>query len=324
MEERVDATGTAGLAGAGAQAQELDLSKRSRPGETIIQALLFISGAISILTTLGIVWVLVSESVKFFTSPEVSILEFWTTTTWQPQLLQFGIWPLIISTLRTATIGLMVAIPLGLGAAIYLSEYADPKVRATLKPILEILAGVPTVVYGYFALNFVTQILRNALNQPGQEVVQIFNTMSAGLVIGVLITPLIASMSEDALSAVPNSLRQAAYGLGSTKFETATRVVLPAALSGVLAAIIVAMSRAVGETMIAAIAAGAGPNFTFNPFVAAETMTGHIARISGGDLSQFTIDYQSIFAIGIVLFGMTLFLNIISNIIVARFREVYE
>lgn len=220
-------------------------------------------------------------------------------------------------------IGLLIAIPLGLGAAIYLSEYANPKVRASLKPILEILAGVPTVVYGYFAINFVTVILRNLLNQNG-EVVQIFNNMSAGLVIGILIIPLIASMSEDALRSVPDSLRQASYGLGATKFETVAKVVLPAALSGVLAAIIVATSRAVGETMIAAIAAGAGPNFTFNPFVAAETMTGHIARISSGDLSFQSIDYQSIFAIGLVLFFMTLILNIISNIVVARFREVYE
>lgn len=323
MEERVEVTRAEALAGAGTQAQTLDLSKKPRLNETIIQGLLFTSGAISILTTLGIVWVLFIESSTFFLSEEVSIIEFWTTTTWQPTLGLFGIWPLILATLRTSIIGLFVAIPLGISAAVYLSEYADPRVRAYLKPILEILAGVPTVVYGYFAINFVTVLLRNLLNLNG-EVVQIFNNMSAGLVIGILITPLIASMSEDALRAVPDSLRQASYGLGATKFETATKIVLPAALSGVLAAIIVASSRAVGETMIAAIAAGAGPNFTLNPFVAAETMTGHIARISSGDLSFQTIDYQSIFAIGLVLFFMTLILNIVSNIVVARFREVYE
>lgn len=323
MEERVEATRGKALEGMGTQAQTLDLSKKPRINETIIQALLFTSGAISILTTLGIVFVLFTESLEFFASDKVNLWEFFTGTTWQPRIDEFGVLPLVLATLRTSMIGLLIAIPLGLGAAIYLSEYANPKVRASLKPILEILAGVPTVVYGYFAINFVTVILRNLLNQNG-EVVQIFNNMSAGLVIGILIIPLIASMSEDALRSVPDSLRQASYGLGATKFETVAKVVLPAALSGVLAAIIVATSRAVGETMIAAIAAGAGPNFTFNPFVAAETMTGHIARISSGDLSFQSIDYQSIFAIGLVLFFMTLILNIISNIVVARFREVYE
>lgn len=318
MEKRVEA-----LAGAEVKTQEFDLSKKPRLNETIIQGLLFASGVISIFTTLGIVLVLFTESLEFFASDQVDLIEFITNTTWQPRIGQFGVAPLVLATLRTSIIGLFVAIPLGLGAAIYLSEYADPRVRAYLKPILEILAGVPTVVYGYFAINFVTVALRSLLNQNG-EVVQLFNNMSAGLVIGILITPLIASMSEDALRAVPDSLRQASYGLGATKLETAAKVVLPAALSGVLAAVIVAASRAVGETMIAAIAAGAGPNFTFNPFIAAETMTGHIARISSGDLSFQSIDYQSIFAIGLVLFLMTLVLNIISNIVIARYREVYE
>ncbi len=318
MEKRVEA-----LAGAEVKTQEFDLSKKPRIMETIIQGVLFASGAISIFTTVGIVLVLFNESLKFFESDQVDLIEFFTKTTWQPRIGEFGVAPLVLATLRTSMIGLFVAIPLGLGAAIYLSEYANPKVRASLKPILEILAGVPTVVYGYFAINFVTVALRALLNRNG-EVVQIFNNMSTGLVIGILIIPLIASMSEDALRAVPDSLRQASYGLGATKLETVAKVVLPAALSGVLAAIIVATSRAVGETMIAAIAAGAGPNFTFNPFVAAETMTGHIARISSGDLSFQSIDYQSIFAIGLVLFFMTFALNIISLIVIARFREVYE
>jgi phosphate transport system permease protein len=190
-----------------------------------------------------------------------------------------------------------------------------------LKPILEILAGIPTVVYGYFALTFMTPLLQSIF---GQQVVQIYNVASAGIVVGILLIPLIASMSEDSLSAVPRSLREASYGLGATRFETATKVVLPAALSGVIAALIVAISRAVGETMIVALAAGAGPNFTFNPFNAAETMTGHIARISSGDVSYQSLQYNSIFAIGLALFVITLTLNIISNVVVRRFREVYE
>jgi phosphate transport system permease protein len=205
--------------------------------------------------------------------------------------------------------------------AIYLSEYASPRARGTLKPILEVLAGIPTVVYGYFALTFMTVLLRNIF---GNDTVEIFNVGSAGIVIGILIVPLVTSMSEDALSAVPRSLREAAYGLGATRLETALRVVVPAALSGITAAFIVAISRAIGETMIVAIAAGAGSAFTFNPFKAAETMTGHIVRISGGDISYDSIDYNSIFAIGLVLFLMTLTLNIISRRVVRRFREVYE
>jgi len=216
---------------------------------------------------------------------------------------------------------MLIAIPLGMGVAIYLSEYASTKVRSYLKPVLEVLAGIPTIVYGYFALTFMTPLLRLIL---GRDIVSIYNMTSAGLVMGILILPLIASMTEDALSAVPRSLREAAYGLGGTKLEVALKVVVPAALSGISAAIIVGISRAIGETMIVAVAAGAGPNFTFNPFMGAETMTGHIVRISGGDLSYDSIDYNSIFAIGLMLFFVTLTLNIISQVIVRRFREVYE
>lgn len=247
--------------------------------------------------------------------------EFLTTTTWQPHLVQFGIWPLLNSTLLTTFVAMLVALPLGLSAAIYLSEYASARARGILKPILEILAGVPTVVYGYFAITFMTPLLRAIF---GQDTVQIYNTASAGLVMGIMILPMVSSMSEDALSAVPRALRQGAYGLGATRLETALKVVVPGALSGIIAAFIIGISRAVGETMIVAIAAGAKPNFTFNPFEAAETMTGHIARISGGDLSYNSIDYNSIFVIGLTLFIMTLTLNIISGYIVRRFREVYE
>lgn len=302
--------------------KHVDLRQKSpRIGETIIQALLFASGAISIFTTIGIVFVLAKESLLFFTSGEVNIIEFFTSTKWQPHLKEFGILPLLNSTLMTSAIAMLVAIPLGLSAATYLSEYASVRVRSILKPILEILAGIPTVVYGYFAITFMTPLLRSIF---GEGTVQIYNTASAGLVMGVMIVPIISSMSEDALSAVPQALRQGAYGLGATRFETAIRVVIPSALSGIIAAFIVGVSRAVGETMIVAIAAGAGPNFTFNPFEAAETMTGHIARISGGDLSYNSIDYNSIFAIGLALFLMTLILNIVSSRIVRRFREVYE
>jgi phosphate transport system permease protein len=374
-----------------------DLSKRRRWGEFIIQTLLFLSGAISILTTVGIVYELGKESLVFFTqqnweqtnrtlkssisasdtefdvgtsgftlkdgdtirvegevmglvsitegrvtvergaqqteitdhkigsevfrSTKVTLREFFTGTKWNPQIGQFGIWPLLNATLMTASIAMLVALPLGLSIAIYLSEYATQRVRSFLKPILEILAGIPTVVYGYFALTFMTPLLRSLL---GVDVVEVYNTASAGIVIGVLIIPMVSSMSEDALSAVPRALREASHGLGATKLETAVKVVVPAAFSGIVAAFIVAISRAIGETMVVALAAGAGPNFTFNPFQPAETMTGHIVRISGGDLSYDSIDYNSIFAIGLFLFFITLSLNAISQRVVRRFREVYE
>jgi phosphate transport system permease protein len=249
-----------------------------------------------------------------------TLLEFFTNTNWIPAIGEFGVIPLINATLMTSTIAMLVALPLGIGAAVYLSEYASPRVRSTLKPALEILAGIPTVVYGYFALTFMTPLLRGIF---GVEVVNIYNTGSAGIVVGILIIPLISSMSEDALHAVPQDLREASYGLGATKLETVIKVVIPAALSGILAAFIVAVSRAIGETMIVAIAAGAGPNFSFNPFDSAETMTGHIARISGGDLSYDSIDYNSIFAIGLTLFLMTFILNALSRVIISRFRETY-
>jgi len=298
-----------------------ELRKRARPGETLVKGILWLCGTFSILTTLGIVYVLGRESLLFFQSAEVTLSKFLGTTTWQPAIGQFGIWSLITATLVTSAIAILFALPVGLAIAIYLSEYASPRTRNTIKPILEVLAGVPTVVYGYFALTFMTPILRNLF---GIETVQIYNTASAGLVIGILILPLVSSMSEDALRAVPDALRAAAFGLGATRLETAVQVVLPAALSGVTAALIVAVARAIGETMIVAVAAGAGPNFTFNPFESAETMTGHIVRISGGDISYQSIDYTSIFAIGMVLFLMTLSLNIFSRSVSARFREVYE
>ena len=299
----------------------VDLRKRHRWGERLIQGFLFFCGAFSILTTLGIVYEIGKEALLFVLTPGVSLWKFFTGTVWQPQAGEFGILPLVSATLTTTTFAMLIAVPLGLGVAIYLSEFASPRLRRIIKPTLEVLAGIPTVVYGYFALTFMTPVLRSIF---GRDVVDIYNTASAGIVMGILILPLISSMSEDALSAVPRSLREAALSMGATRLETAIKIVLPAAISGLAAAMIIGISRAIGETMIVAIAAGAGPNFTLNPFKGAETMTGHIVRISGGDLSYDSIDYNSLFAIGILLFFMTLVLNLISQRIVRRFREVYE
>jgi phosphate transport system permease protein len=296
------------------------LKKRPRPGETLIQGFLFFCGAVSILTTIGIIFELGKESLLFFASPEVNIIDFLTGTKWQPQIGQFGILPLVNATLMTSLVAMLISLPLGLMAAIYLSEYASSEIRSVIKPVLEVLAGIPTVVYGYFALMFMTPLLRSIF---GQDVVEIYNTASAGIVMGILILPLISSMSEDALSAVPRSLREAAYGLGATRMEVAVKIVVPSAISGITAAFLVGLSRAVGETMIVAIAAGAGPNLTFNPFKAAETMTGHIVRISGGDLSYNSIDYNSLFAIGLLLFLVTLFINLLSQQVVRSFRRKY-
>jgi phosphate transport system permease protein len=309
------------------------IEKSSRPFEDIIRYVLLSCGIVSVGTTLGIVWVLGTESFSFFTSVNQqenvistvagNLANFLGTTQWQPSGGRFGIWPLLQATLMTSLVAMIVAIPLGLGAAIFLSEYASPRVRSTFKPILEILAGVPTVVYGYFAVTFMTPLLQGLF---GSDNLQFYNTLSPGLVMGVMILPTIASMSEDALSAVPRGLREASYGLGATKFETIAKVIFPAALSGILAAAIVGISRAVGETMIVALAAGAGPNWSMPPnfFVGAETITGHIARISGGDLSYGSVDYTSLFALGLALFIFTFLLNILSRWVTNRFREVYQ
>lgn len=295
--------------------------KKQRRGEALIHGFLFLCGAVSILTTLGIIFELGKEALLFFGSPEVKLLDFLTGATWQPSIGEFGVLPLVNATLMTTLFAMLIALPMGLGAAIYLSEYASVKARSILKPILEILAGIPTVVYGYFALTFMTPLLRGIF---GENNVQIYNTLSAGLVMGIMILPLVSSMSEDALSAVPRALREGGYALGGTRFEVALKIIVPAALSGIVAAFIIAISRAIGETMIVAVAAGSGPAFTFNPFKAAETMTGYIARISGGDLSYDTPDYNSIFAIGLMLFLITLVLNLVSRYLVGKYREVYE
>jgi len=297
------------------------MKKNVKRIEKSVRLLLGACALISILTTIAIIFVLSKESNAFFS--EVSVWDFLFGTRWEPLLepKSFGVLPLVFGTLMIMVGSGFIAIPIGLMSAIFLSEYAGDRIRTVIKPVLEILAGIPTIVYGYFALTFMTPLLRLIF---GQETVQIYNTASAGIVIGILIIPLVSSMSEDALHAVPNALREAAYGLGATKLETAIKVVVPAAMSGIAAAFIVAISRAIGETMIVAVAAGAGSKFTFNPFESAETMTGHIVRISGGDISYNSIDYNSLFAIGLLLFIITLALNFISQRIVRRFREVYE
>jgi len=285
----------------------------------IVVAVIFFFALISVFTTFGIIGVLIQETILFF--QQVSIIEFLTGTRWTPLFAtkKFGVLPLVNGTVLVASGAMFVALPLGLLAAIYMSEYASPKARTVLKPFLEVLAGIPTVVYGYFALLFVTPILKSIFPQT-----QSFNGLSASIVMGFMILPTVASISEDALSAVPRSLREAAYALGATKAEVATQVVIPAALSGIAAAFILAISRAIGETMIVAIAAGQQPKMTLNPLESIETMTAYIVQVSLGDTPHQSIAYQTIFAVGMLLFVMTLVMNIISYFFTKRFREVYE
>jgi len=300
-----------------------DLQKQSgflrNTREKLIQIALLLAATVSILTTIGIVFSLLFETIAFFS--EVSIIEFLTETEWTPlfSIKKYGIWPLLSATLLTSAIALLVAVPLGLVAAIFLSEFASDNVRRTIKPLLEILAGIPTVVYGYFALTTVTPFLKNFI-----PTLSIFNSLSAGIVMGVMLIPYVASLSEDSLSAVPNSLREAAYGLGSTRFEVATRVVAPAAISGIVASIILAFSRAVGETMIVAIAAGQNPRFTFDPTVPVMTMTSYIVQVSLGDTPYGSLSYYTLYAVGFTLFLFTFILNIFSYWMVRKFREVYD
>ena len=299
----------------------LDLrpDQRRRVTEGLIGTVLFLCGVVSVLTTVGIVLVLIGESVGFFR--EVGIVEFLTGTRWAPLFADqaFGILPLLNGTLLIAAGSSIVALPVGLGSAIYLSEYATPRVRKVVKPVLEVLAGIPTVVYGYFALTFVTPILRLLFPDTG-----IFNGASAAIVVGIMIIPMVSSLSEDALSAVPRGLREAAYGLGATKFEVSTRVVVPAALSGIVASFLLAISRAVGETMAVTLAAGATPRMTLSLLESIQTMTAYIVQVSLGETPHGTLEYQTIFAVGLVLFMVTLSMNLISQRVTRRFREVYE
>jgi phosphate transport system permease protein len=287
--------------------------------ERIIEFLLFLAAILSVAITLGIVGVLLYESQQFFT--HVSLFEFLTDTQWTVLFSEprYGIMPLVTGTLVTSITALVVALPLGTIVAIYLSEYANHRVREILKPILELLSAVPTVVFGYFALLFVTPLLQKFLpNLPG------FNMLSAGIVIGIMIIPYISSLSEDAIKAVPVTIREGSYAMGATRLQTAMRVLVPSAFSGIASAYVLGFSRAVGETMIVAVAAGTQPNLTFNPMEGAATITAYIVQVSLGDLPHGSVAYQSIFAAGLMLMLMTLAFNIGGYFLRKKFREIYE
>lgn len=294
-------------------------SGRPRRGEAVIQRLLAAAALVSVLTTLLIVFALLRETLSFF--GEVPIFDFLTGTEWAPLFSDptYGVLPLVTGTLLVTVIALLVAVPLGIASAIYLSEYAGDRTRKILKPALELLAGVPTVVFGYFALTFVTPVILEAL---GVEV-QIFNALSAGLVMGFMVLPTIASLAEDAMSSVPRSLREGAYGLGANRMQVAVRVVVPAALSGIVAGIVLGVSRAIGETMIVLVAAGQMPNLTADPRESVSTLTTFIAATAKGDVPVGSVEYQTIFAVGMLLFVLTLVLNMISVRFVRRYRQVY-
>jgi phosphate transport system permease protein len=294
-------------------------SRRARViRERIIESFLFLAALVSVFTTVGIVYVLVKESVVFF--QHVSIVDFLTDTQWTPLFddAHFGIMVLLSGTLTSSLVALAIAIPLGTVIAIYLSEFAPFKLREVAKPFLELLGGVPTIVYGYFALLFVTPLLQVLIpGLPG------FNLLSAGIVMGIMIVPYVSSISEDAMRAVPMSLREGSYAMGATRYQTATRVVVPAAISGIAAAYILGISRAVGETMILAVAAGMQPNLTFNPTEPAATITAYIVQVALGDLPHGSVGYQTIFAAGLTLMLLTLAFNIVGHMMRRRFREIY-
>lgn len=313
-------TQTGGPADTAPRTSLLGAGRRHR-GERAIRAGLFAAAMISVLTTLGIVASLLGETIRFFQA--VGVTAFITDGDWKPLFSdpQFGIWPLINGTLLVTAIAILVAIPIGLGSAIYLSEYATPRARKAIKPVLEVLVGVPTVVLGFFALTFVTPtIVHDFLGLD----VQVFNALSAGLVMGIMIVPTIASVSEDAMSAVPGGLREAAYGMGASKLQVSTRVVFPAALSGIVAAIVLGVSRGIGETMIALIAAGQIPNTGINPTQPFETITTFIGATAKGDNPAGTTGYYAIFACGMTLFVLTLVMNAISIRFVRKYRQAYE
>ncbi len=289
-----------------------------RRREWIIEKLLFFAAVVSVFTTLAILAILLFEAIGFF--GEVSIVDFFTGTKWTPLFRDqhFGVLPLVWGTLMVTTIALVVAVPIGLGSAIFLSEYAPEKLRKTIKPLLEILAGIPTVVYGYFALTFVTPLLQVVFPE-----MIVFNALSAGLVMGVMIIPMVASLSEDAMMAVPQSFREGAYALGARRHEVALGIVVPSALSGIVASFILAISRAVGETMIVSIAAGSTPKLTLNPLESIQTMTGYITQISLGEAPFGSLEYKTIFSVGLTLFLMTLVINLVGQWVKKRYWKRY-
>ncbi|WZL81229.1 phosphate ABC transporter permease subunit PstC [Vallitaleaceae bacterium 9-2] len=290
--------------------------RRAQITEKIAKSIVFVFSSISVITTILVVYMLFSETIVFF--KEVSIVEFFTSTKWTPTLQprNFGVLPLLTGTLMIAIGASIIAIPFGLGSAIFLSEYAPKRLRKVLKPILEILAGIPSIVYGFFALTTITPLIRVVLPQT-----QIFNALSASIAVGIMIIPMVASLSEDAMMAVPDSLRNGAYALGSSQLDVVLKVVLPASISGIGSAFILAISRAIGETMIVAIAAGQSPMFTLNPLESIQTMTGFMVNISMGDIQHGTIEYNTVFAIGSLLFLLTLSMNILARRIVKRHKE---
>lgn len=293
--------------------------RKAKRQEAFVRGLFFVFSLVAVFATLGIIGMFFFESAHFF--QKVSVVSFLTDTQWTPLFYEkhFGILPLLCGTLLTTGIAILVAAPLGILIAIFLSEYAPPRLRRFCKPVLEILAGVPTVVYGYFALLFVTPLLKRVIPSLSG-----FNALSPGIVMGIMILPLVSSLSEDAMHAVPHSLREAGYALGSTKFEVATKVVFPAAFSGITASLILGLSRAIGETMLVTIAAGQMPQLTFNPLVPIMTMTAFIAQVSLGDVPAGTLEYQTIFAVGLLLFLFTLLLNSLARKLRQRFQEVYR
>ncbi len=296
------------------------LRRRSRPGEQIVMFLLRLAAFLSVAITVGIVIALLRPALDFFR--EVSLTGFLFGTTWRPSLnpVEYGVLPLVAGTMMTTLVGMLVAVPFGLGAAMYLSEYANPRVRKLLKPVLELLAGVPSVVYGFFALQFITPtVLRGWLGVD----VGFTNALSAGLVLGVMIIPTVASLSEDAMSAVPQSLRQGSFAMGANRMQTTLRVVFPAAISGIAAAIVLGISRAAGETMVVALAAGSQPNLSVDVREGMQTMTGYIANTAGGENIVGSVSYNTLFAVGLLLFIITLVINIISIALVRRIREAY-
>jgi phosphate transport system permease protein len=316
----VEAATTAAADSSRPEAPSLRAARR-RYGESAIKGLLVLAASISLLTTVGIVISLLEETVAFFS--EVGVSEFLFGTKWTPlfEPASFGVLPLVAGTFATTAIALVVAMPLGLGAAIYLSEYARPRVRKTIKPVLELLAGVPTIVFGYFALTFFTpEILRSFFSID----VAIFNALAAGIIIGFLIVPIIASIAEDAMRAVPQSLREGAFGLGASKLQVTVRVVFPAALSGIVAAVVLAMSRAVGETMVVLIAGGQQPQWGTDVTKSMETLTAFVAATAKGDVPTGSIEFKTLFAVGMTLFVITLVMNLISIRFVRRYRQVYE
>ncbi|MEQ8822675.1 MAG: phosphate ABC transporter permease subunit PstC [Sumerlaeia bacterium] len=292
---------------------------KPRRGEKVIEWWMFFCAAISVLTTVGIVTVLLGNSLRFF--DEVSVFEFLTGTRWAPlfEPRGFGVLPLIAGTAMIVVISGVIALPMGLAIGLYLSEYASPLQRKIIKPFMEILAGIPTIVYGYFALTFITPLLQKIYAPT-----EIFNGLSGGIVVGIMILPMVASLSEDALRAVPDTLRQGGYALGASSFHVSLTIVTPAALSGISSAFILALSRAIGETMAVTIAAGATPNLTANPFEGIQTMTAFIVQISKGDTPAGTVEYYTLFAVALLLFLITFAMNVVANRIQRRYREVYD